>query len=546
VPLSCISRLVGLLKSLCVEAYSNNSTLPVFQYITTMNGVHDFYCSHRLSMLPIVKRASGGGKLQGGELAERQHPITCASCRSIKFIDLPRESLVAPSEETRHYINGITLMVIPRSSPYKLGCDLCSVLNTLHLNTRNTWVPKAFNTVKIPKNHPWEKLLRPTQERDYLMGLTILQGSPSIFRGQRVPERYDHHRAKVWIKNCLRYHKRCRTGNQIPSQMRLMDCYKKKIVKADPSSRWVALSYVWGPDDASASTKRTNNVGRYSWPSYIPRTVADAMTVTVDLGFRYLWCDAYCIEQNNNAHKADQIRNMDKIYRYAEFTIVSTGSSKHTGLPGVNCDRQSQYKVFSVDNRNVACLSRASMDAYTRLQSSAWMKRGWTFQESLMSKRLLVFTDVEMSFYCDTASWTESIGGVEYIKDPSRVIWDDWGTKLSPVGSVDRTSSASYPESIFHRHKNFMRLVAQYSTRELRYDSDALNAFFGAIEYAISLYEAFVRHTLTSYPYIQVLVRNTALTLPYRWRAILTRSNGTCGPQRRVLFSFIGLAIALS
>jgi hypothetical protein len=328
--------------------------------------------------------------------------------------------------------------------------------------------------------------------------------------------------------------------------MRLMDCYKKKIVKADPSSRWVALSYVWGPDDASASTKRTNNVGRYLWPSYIPRTVADAMTVTVDLGFRYLWCDAYCIEQNNNAHKADQIRNMDKIYRYAEFTIVSTGSSKHTGLPGVDCDRQSQYKVFSVDNRNIACLSRASMDAYTRLQSSAWMKRGWTFQECLMSKRLLVFTDVEMSFYCDTASWTESIGGVEHIKDPSRVIWDDWGTKLSPVGSVDRTSSASYSDSIFHRHKNFMRLVAQYSRRELHFDSDALNAFLGVIEYAISLYKAFVRHTLTSYTYIQVLVRNTALTLPYRWRAILTRSNGTCGPQRRVLFSFIELAIALS
>ena len=163
-----------------------------------------------------------------------------------------------------------------------------------------------------------------------------------------------------------------------------------------------------------------------------------------------------------------------------------------------------------------------------------------------MSKRLLVFTDVEMSFYCDTASWTESIGGVEYIKDPSRVIWEDWGTKLSPVGSVDRTSSASYPESIFHQHQNFMRLVAQYTTRKLSHDSDTLNAFFGAIEYAISLHEAFARHALTSYTYIQVLVRNTALTLPYRWRAILTRSNGTCGPQRRVLFSFIGLAIALS
>jgi hypothetical protein len=173
-------------------------------------------------------------------------------------------------------------------------------------------------------------------------------------------------------------------------------------------------------------------------------------------------------------------------------------------------------------------------------------ERGWTFQESLMSKRLLVFTDFEMSFYCDTASWTESIGGVEHIKDPNGVTWDDWSTKLSPVGSVHCTSTAPYPESIFHQHQNFMRLVAQYTTRKLSHDSDTLNAFFGAIEYAISLHEAFARHALTSYTYIQVLVRNTALALPYRWPAILTRNNGRCRPQRRVLFSFIGVATAPS
>jgi hypothetical protein len=532
------------MNSLGVECLLKSSISPFSQCLTTMDGAYNFYCSHRLSMLPMVKMGSSGGELQGGGLTERQQPITCASCRSIKFIDLPRDSLVVPSEETKHYANGVTLMVVRRGLPYKPGCDLCSVLSTVHLNARNSWVPDAFNMVRVPKNHPWEKLLRPTQEGDYRMGPTILQGSPSIFRGQRVPERYDYRRAKIWVENCLHYHKRCRTGKQIPSQMRLMDCYEKKIVKADPSSRWVALSYVWGPNDVSASTNQKKNVERYSWPSCIPRTVADAMTVTVDLGFRYLWCDAYCIEQNNNIHKADQIRNMDKIYRYAEFTIVATGSSKHSGLPGVNCDRQSQYKVFSIDNRNIACLS--SRDAFTRLQSSVWMERGWTFQESLMSKRLLVFTDFEMSFYCDTASWTESIGGVEHIKDPNGVTWDDWSTKLSPVGSVHCTSTAPYPESIFHQHQNFMRLVAQYTTRKLSHDSDTLNAFFGAIEYAISLHEAFARHALTSYTYIQVLVRNTALALPYRWPAILTRNNGRCRPQRRVLFSFIGVATAPS
>jgi hypothetical protein len=226
------------------------------------------------------------------------------------------------------------------------------------------------------------------------------------------------------------------------------------------------------------------------------------MTVTIDLGFRYLWCDAYCIEQKDNTHKADQIRNMDKIYRYAEFTIVATGSNKHNGLLGVSCARQSEYKVFSIDDRNIVCSGLSSTDAYTILRNSAWMERGWTFQEGLMSKRLLVFTDQEMSFYCDTASWTESIGGVEHIKDPSGVIWDDWSTKLSPVCSVDRTSTAPHHESIFHRHKNFMRLAAQYTKRELRYHSDALNAFSGAIEYAISLYEVFVRYVLTLYTYV--------------------------------------------
>jgi hypothetical protein len=279
--------------------------------------------------------------------------------------------------------------------------------------------------------------------------------------------------------------------------MRLMDCYKKRIVKADPSSRWVALSYVWGPDDASASTKRANNVGQYSWPSYIPRTVTDAMAVTVDLGFRYLWCDAYCIEQEDNTHKADQIRNMDKIYRYAEFTIVATGSSKHSGLPGVNRARQCPYKVFSVDNRNIACSS--SWDAYAILRNSAWMERGWTFQEGLISKRLLVFTDREMSFYCDTASWTESIGGIEHIKDPSGVVWDDWSTSLSPVCHIDSTSAALNHESVLNRHKDFMHVAAHYTTRKLRYDSDLLNAFFGAIQYVTSMYELHVRRLLSSY-----------------------------------------------
>lgn len=475
-----------------------------------------FPCSPRLSLLPTVISTTGGSELQGDELTERQHPA-CATCRTARFIDLPRDSLLFPIEETKHYTNGITLMVIHRSLRFYSGCLVCSARHSaVTYGLKGGFLPEAFNAVNIPNDHPWKQRLVPTEGNDYFVGTMILQARPSIFGGYPVPERYDHRRAKVWIENCLRDHQRCRVSRRVPNQMRLMDCYKKRIVNAVPSLRWVTLSYVWGLDDTTTSTEQAHDAERYSWPFQIPRTVEDAITVTVALGFRYLWCDAYCIEQQDNAHKADQIRNMDEVYRYAEFTIVATGSSKHHGLPGVSFARQSDFKLFSIDNRKIAHTIRTP--ASSQVICSPWMKRAWTFQEGLMSKRLLVFTSGEMSFYCDTASWTESIGGVEHIKDPSSVAWNEWSANASAIFGINITSTALSHRSIIDQYKEFVRLATLYTERELSYDSDALNAFSGVMQYLSHLQPSL--YHISGLPYFREVMQDVRLKENYFFRSV--------------------------
>ena len=131
------------------------------------------------------------------------------------------------------------------------------------------------------------------------------------------------------------------------------------------------MSYVWGPDDAETTIapERSYSSDASKWPLDLPKTVLDAITVTTDLGFGYLWCYAYCINQEKASHKADQIGKMDKIYQNAEFTIVATGSSKHYGLPGVSIARGLEYQEFHLEHGTVAY---TGPDPWQGLQDSTW------------------------------------------------------------------------------------------------------------------------------------------------------------------------------
>lgn len=115
--------------------------------------------------------------------------------------------------------------------------------------------------------------------------------------------------------------------------LRLIDVDKRIIVKGlRNGSRYLTLSYVWGKDklrrDLPITTKAavkidSNGAETVALPEPLPRTIQDAMDVTRELGFRYIWIDSLCIVQDDPEDVAMQIKMMGEIYSSSSLTIAA-------------------------------------------------------------------------------------------------------------------------------------------------------------------------------------------------------------------------------
>jgi hypothetical protein len=144
-----------------------------------------------------------------------------------------------------------------------------------------------------------------------------IDSGASLFQARAVQSICNYAAVKSWLKNCGELHD-CVTGKtRTPVEgMKLIDCNDLSIVPAGSSSPWVALSYVWGspvqPSDIVLDTRDDEYIPLHLLDS-IPQTVQDAITVTRELGYQFLWVDEFCIDQRHETHRADQIKQMDRI-----------------------------------------------------------------------------------------------------------------------------------------------------------------------------------------------------------------------------------------
>ncbi|KAH7065667.1 heterokaryon incompatibility protein-domain-containing protein, partial [Paraphoma chrysanthemicola] len=265
--------------------------------------------------------------------------------------------------------------------------------------------------------------------------------------------------------------------------MKVIDCQNLTVVPAEDGFRWVALSYVWGAV-VQVKDKQHDTQDELSsitpLPENIPQTVHDAVIVTRKMGYRFLWVDEFCIDQTDDANKAIQIRNMDSIYHNADLTIVAAaGTDKNYGLPGVGTTPRNASAVVKLEDFVILSIGR---DPTVLLHYSEWMKRGWTYQEGLLSSRLLIFTDDQMSFHCCVASWQEGLTGPENLHSSQAINWDEW-----PIRYKELIRPPRLPMLIGVRHDclswymEYYSHIHEYSRRTLLKESDYANAFTGII-----------------------------------------------------------------
>jgi hypothetical protein len=240
----------------------------------------------------------------------------------------------------------------------------------------------------------------------------------------------------------------------------LIDCEHKTLIEAPESCQYIALSYVWGTDPFLSDDIEVNK----PLPQPLPATI-DNVSVSLNLGIRYLWIARYCIPQNNNPIKQGIIRQMDQIYCNSYATIIIAASVFLTyGLPGISRERRPCFKVRIGDCEFTPLLP----DPRVLIRNSSWMTRAWTYQEALLSTRRIFFTDDQLYFeYGEMLQYESFRSSVDTNGNfLPRLEWGP-GKRLFPS-----TSMFDYPWCVFDR-------IVEYTWRELSYPSDILNGAMG-------------------------------------------------------------------
>ena len=286
---------------------------------------------------------------------------------------------------------------------------------------------------------------------------------------------------KSWLCLCDRHHgSQCSPRvDQQELDIRLIDTTNQCIVSRpllDSSTHrdYVALSYVWGDVQHLYVPVR----GAYSalgkkgalLDLKTPKTILDAIQLIQQLGLRYLWVDALCIKQDDFSDKEEQIAQMGSVFESALFTIIAaSGNDCDAGLPGIRSGTRFKQQQL-VEAGNITLLSSVQ-HPYEKIltpETSKWSRRAWTFQEELLSRRRLIFTDEQVWWRCPCATWCEQ----------SQLETEDAIGFLSSDQTVELSLEERYSKL---RPRDYFDLVSEYALRELSYPSDALNAFKGIL-----------------------------------------------------------------
>lgn len=296
---------------------------------------------------------------------------------------------------------------------------------------------------------------------------------------QVLPANFDPNGPRSWLQYCKTHHKKlCSPKALKPNALKLLDCYSLAVKQAADEDTYVALSYVWGKFGGSSQAAFAADSS--CLPSVLPNVVLDAIEMTKTLGFRYLWVDKYCIDQADHGAKYEQIQQMESVYENSELTIIAAaGSDEDYGLPGVGNRPRAPQLVAETKTMRIVSTMQHPHDS---ILNSTWSKRGWTFQEGVLSRRRLVFTEEQTYFECKAMNCYESVTcqlSEVHTKDGSSMYPCFRSGIFSQNFQQDFGGFKTGNLSPLRIHLRYLRLVEQYSSRELEFDHDALLAFAG-------------------------------------------------------------------
>ncbi|KAM5374708.1 hypothetical protein ACJZ2D_006352 [Fusarium nematophilum] len=236
---------------------------------------------------------------------------------------------------------------------------------------------------------------------------------------------------------------------------------------------FVALSYCWGGDQPVKSTQKTAQALKNGIAtSSLPQTLRDAIRYTSVLRIKHIWIDALCIRQDDDHDKALEIARMPLYYHRNTVTIVA--SSAETCRSGFLGKKKLEFQTgpFEIAMRTPKGVGSMIWYDPEPEPPQPTTFRAWTLQESLLSRRLLIFGSARLTWCCTVAD--SGCGG------PQATM-----TTRSVERAPEPLVAHIYPLCIlkgFPVRRQWNRVVLEYTRRKLTNPSDKLLAVAAAAE----------------------------------------------------------------
>ncbi|KAI1267927.1 heterokaryon incompatibility protein-domain-containing protein [Xylariaceae sp. FL1019] len=290
---------------------------------------------------------------------------------------------------------------------------------------------------------------------------------------------------KAWLSNCMSNHTACReirslNGTAWHLPKRVVDVrYSQDRVRlhesTDETAQYVCLSHVWGESQPLKATRASVESFKkgIGW-QHIPRTFQDAICVVRSLGFRYLWIDSLCIIQDDPKDWAEQAALMCDIYSNATLTIFATRITGCTDTLFPSFQHTLQGRDEEGNPLKLAVRVQCShLDEYWA--EYPLLRRGWAFQERLLSRRIIHFGYDEVFWECREHSTCECS---DQCQGPSAgECYDHRRRETINHKLIHRR----YPKSVepTYYRRLWHAMVVSYSRLQLTFQSDRPSAILG-------------------------------------------------------------------
>ncbi|KAF5578375.1 TOL [Fusarium pseudocircinatum] len=281
-------------------------------------------------------------------------------------------------------------------------------------------------------------------------------------------------------------HHKCRYSRDIVLPTRVIkvgdQTAQLQINQTETRGSYLALSYCWGVPDPNKQSRlsalRKKNKKRLVQEiklEELEQSVQDAIRVTRELGFTYLWVDRLCIIQNCKKDKRREISKMATTYKNAAITLAAgTAKNASEGFSGSLHLKSPTY----LPHRQFEIPMRDGRTGTVHLSGKPYQpdhpldKRGWTLQEYMLSSRMLIFSDYQLLWQCketELQSVTGNNAGIKYLQRLESLPW----------ASFDEEGEPSYGTHDSEKLYLWRTIISQYTGRQLTDPEDRLPAVTG-------------------------------------------------------------------